>query len=101
MTNNLGTIKIYPEDDKNKEKYLKDIKPGEILFFHTLKSQDKKPEATNKYPGHVGLYLGNNTFIHANYQAGKITINQLDDYWLKKLVASRDLIEYLTKNYPK
>lgn len=101
MTNNLGTIKIYPEADKNKEKYLKDIKPGEILFFHTLKNQDKKPEETNKYPGHVGLYLGNNTFIHANYQAGKITTNQLDDYWLKKLVASRDLIEYLTKNYPK
>ena len=54
---------------------------------------DNEPKETNKYPGHCGIYLGDNYFIHCSRTKGKVVINSLDksDYWKKILVASKDI----------
>lgn len=99
MTNDLGDLKIYQEKDHNKIKYLTDIKPGDLLFFHTKALDDQTPSPNNKYPGHVGIYTANNNFIHLSPNTGKIIIETLTDNHLNTLVASRDIIKYiLTKN---
>ena len=76
MTNNIGSLKVYIEDDNNKKEYL----------------NDDKPLPNNEYPGHVGIYIGDNKFIHSSSNDEKIVINTLDKYWLKIMVASRDII---------
>lgn len=50
-----------------------ELQPGDLVFFNT-----DKPGNIN----HVGIYLGNNSFIHASRTLG-ITITSLDDKWYK------------------
>ena len=92
MTNSIGNLTKYIEEDEHKIKYLEKIQAGDLLFFHTLSLNDNQPTASNQYPGHVGIYLGHQKFIHAYKEAGKIIISNLDNIWLKKLIASRDII---------
>ena len=92
MTNNIGSLKVYIEDDNNKKEYLNDIKIGDLIFFHQKSLDDDKPLPNNEYPGHVGIYIGDNKFIHSSSNDEKIVINTLDKYWLKIMVASRDII---------
>ena len=93
MTNNIGNLKQYNEEDPNKSKYIEEIKVADLVFFHRQSLDENIPTPSNRYPGHVGIYLGDNKFIHASGDAGKIIISEFDDYWTKVLVASRDLIE--------
>lgn len=95
MTNNIGNLKVYIKNDINKERYLKDINIGDLIFFHQKSLTDDKPSLNNEYPGHVGIYIGDNKFIHASSNAEKIVINTLDKYWLDILVASRDVVSGL------
>ena len=97
MTNNIGDLKIYNETDTKKRDYLKDIKPGDLIFFHTKNPDHNLPSLNNYYPGHTGIYLGNNNFIHASDIQNKIIIEPLSEEWLKKLVASRDIITQIIK----
>lgn len=92
MTSNVGLIKEYLESDPNKKEYIKDISPGDILFFHRQSLNETTPKPTNRYPGHVGIYIGNNKFIHASSDEEKIIISNLDEYWTNILVASKDII---------
>ena len=93
MTNNIGNLKQYNEDDPNKQKYIEEINIGDLVFFHRQSLDENIPTPQNRYPGHVGIYLGDNKFIHASSDEGKIVISEFDEYWTKVLVASRDLIE--------
>lgn len=92
MTNDIGKLTVYKEDDTNKKKYINDINIGDILFFHKESKNDNTPLPTNRYPGHVGLYIGDNKFIHSSPDEGKIVITELTDYWLKPLVGTRDIL---------
>lgn len=92
MTNSIGTLRKYKENDNQKRKYLKDINIGDLVFFHTKSLKDNQPSTRNHYPGYVGIYLGEQKFIHASPDEKKIIISNLDEIWLKKLVASRDII---------
>ncbi len=92
MTNNIGTLKQYKEDDPHKDTYIKELEMGDLIFFHRQSLEDSTPTPNNRYPGHVGIYLGENKFIHASSDEGKIVISTLDDYWLKVLVASRNIL---------
>jgi cell wall-associated NlpC family hydrolase len=46
--------------------------PGDLVFF-----SDRR----DGYITHVGIYIGNNSFIHASFQG--VTITSLDDPWYK------------------
>jgi len=49
-----------------------ELQPGDLVFFNTLKSAFS----------HVGIYLGNNRFIHAPSSGGKVRVEDMQDsYW--------------------
>lgn len=97
MTNNIGKLTVYKKDDSNKKKYLNDINIGDILFFHKESLNDNSPLPTNRYPGHVGIYIGNNEFIHSSPDEGQIVITKINDYWLNLLVGTRDILTGILK----
>lgn len=49
------------------------LKPGDLVFFRP----------TRKYR-HVGIFIGNNTFIHSSTSKGVIKSNLDNPYWEKK-----------------
>lgn len=97
MTNDIGDLKIYNEDDEQKISYLLDIKRGDLVFFHTKSLEANSPTPSNHYPGHTGIYLGNNEFIHVSPIENKVIIERLENSWLNCLVASRDIIKEIIK----
>ena len=51
-----------------------ELQPGDLVFFNTLKSAFS----------HVGIYLGNNRFIHSPSSGGKVRVENMEDgYWAK------------------
>ena len=51
-----------------------ELQPGDLVFFNTLRSTFS----------HVGIYLGNNRFIHSPSRGGKVRVENMDDvYWAK------------------
>lgn len=49
-----------------------DLQPGDLVFFNTLRSAFS----------HVGIYLGNNQFIHAPHVGSQVRVDSMDDrYW--------------------
>ncbi len=57
---------------------------GDLVFFRTYAS----------FPSHVGIYLGNNLFIHSSSRGKKVTIDSLETpYYLKRFIGAKRLIE--------
>jgi len=52
---------------------LREALPGDLVFFRR-----------SKYVGHVGIYIGDNLFIHASNKMGKVTIGSLDSPYFKR-----------------
>mgnify|MGYP000845660538 FL=1 len=50
-----------------------ELEEGDLVFFRT-----KKPI------GHVGIYIGNNEFVHASYKAKAVRIDNLDRPYFQK-----------------
>lgn len=51
-----------------------ELQPGDLVFFNTLKSTFS----------HVGIYMGNNRFIHSPSSGGQVRVeNMQDSYWAK------------------
>lgn len=49
-----------------------ELQPGDLVFFNTLKSAFS----------HVGIYLGNNRFIHAPSSGGSVRVEDMQQaYW--------------------
>lgn len=62
---------------------------GDLVFFRTYAS----------FPSHVGIYLGNNLFIHASTQAKRVIIASLEiPYFTKRFIGAKRLLneEYKT-----
>jgi cell wall-associated NlpC family hydrolase len=58
----------------------KDLKPGDLVFYNTLR----------KSFSHVGIYLGDNKFIHSPSAGGKVRIESMDiNYWKKRFNGAR------------
>lgn len=71
--------------------------PGDLLFFGTQATDSTKEKIT-----HVGIYMGNNKFIHAS---GRVKINSLDEsdpdfseYRLKHYIRSKRILTSIDKN---
>ncbi|HET7863970.1 MAG TPA: C40 family peptidase [Burkholderiaceae bacterium] len=60
-----------------------DLRPGDLVFFNTVSSAFS----------HVGIYLGNNKFIHAPRTGGQIRIEDLSvGYWTQRFDGARRAI---------
>lgn len=58
------------------------LRPGDLVFFRT--------GPTNR---HVGIYIGNDKFVHASTSSG-VTVSAInDDYWSKRYYAARRIID--------
>jgi peptidoglycan endopeptidase LytE len=65
-----------------------DLSIGDLVFFRTYAS----------FPSHVGIYLGNNLFIHASSKSRKVTIDSLDTpYYLKRFIGAKRFIDLKTE----
>jgi len=61
-----------------------ELSMGDLVFFKTYAS----------FPSHVGIYLGNNLFIHASSRSKKVTIDSLETpYYLKRFIGAKRLID--------
>lgn len=64
---------------------MEDLQPGDLVFFNTL----------GRSLSHVGLYIGNNEFVHAGSR-GKpraVRINRLDEnYFAKRFEGARRIV---------
>jgi len=91
MTCDYGERLDFDEFSESKDINLINI--GDILFFHRQSKQEFEPTKDNKYPGHCGIYLGDNNFIHCTRTKGKVTIDNFKKkYWKRILVGSKDII---------
>ena len=56
---------------------------GDLVFFRTYAS----------FPSHVGIYLGNNLFIHASSKGRKVKVDNLDaPYFVKRFIGAKRLL---------
>jgi len=68
-----------------------DLKPGDLVFFNTRRFAFS----------HVGLYLGDNRFIHAPSRGSEVEIARLSDgYWQKHFDGARRLVGVLPTLVP-
>jgi cell wall-associated NlpC family hydrolase len=68
-----------------------DLKPGDLVFFNTRRFAFS----------HVGLYLGDNRFIHAPSRGSEVEIARLsDNYWQKHFNGARRLVGVLPSLVP-
>lgn len=52
-----------------------ELQPGDLVFFNTLKSTFS----------HVGIYLGNNRFVHSPSSGGGVRVEDMQtSYWAKR-----------------
>jgi len=87
MTSNYGILTLFNNN-------LELIKKGDIVLLHRQSKKDNEPRVDNKYPGHCGIYLGDNYFIHASGTTRNVVINSFDEeYWKSILVGSKHIIE--------
>ena len=59
---------------------INELKPGDLVFFNTMRNAFS----------HVGIYLGDNQFVHAPRSGGRVRIEDLrDGYWTKRFNGAR------------
>ena len=79
-----------PRVSKDQSKYgtyvsKSNLKAGDLIFFDTSGSN-------NGNVSHVGIYLGNNEFIHASSSKGKVVISQMSSYYNGAFVNARRVL---------
>lgn len=63
--------------------YVHQLAPGDLVFF----------VMPGRFPAHVGVYLGDNRFVHALNQDKPVMISNLDDnYWQRRLIRAGSLV---------
>lgn len=59
-----------------------ELKPGDLVFFNTMR----------RAFSHVGIYLGENRFVHAPSTGGVVRVESMDTaYWAKRFNGGRRL----------
>lgn len=56
-----------------------DLKPGDLVFFDTRGARNS----------HVGIYIGENKFIHAPRTGAKVRVETISSYWTKRWNGAR------------
>lgn len=61
-----------------------DLKPGDLVFFNTMR----------RAFSHVGIYLGDNRFMHAPRSGAEIRVEDMSQsYWVKRYNGARRVVE--------
>lgn len=72
------------EQSKHGDKVdIDNLKPGDLVFFNTMR----------RAYSHVGIYIGNNQFLHAPRTGKHIQVEDFSDKWIKKFNGGRRLVE--------
>ncbi|WP_429341619.1 C40 family peptidase [Paraburkholderia sp. GAS42] len=59
---------------------MSELKPGDLVFFNTMR----------RAASHVGIYIGDNKFVHSPSTGSTIRVDDLDDgYWEKRFTGAR------------
>ncbi|RQH07880.1 C40 family peptidase [Paraburkholderia dinghuensis] len=59
---------------------MSNLKPGDLVFFNTMR----------RTFSHVGIYIGDNKFVHSPSTGSTIRVDDLDDgYWEKRFTGAR------------
>ncbi len=62
----------------------KDLQPGDLVFFNTVR----------RTFSHVGIYLGDNKFIHAPTPGSAVRIESMDlSYWKARFTGARRVLD--------
>lgn len=62
----------------------RDLKPGDLVFFNTMR----------RAFSHVGIYIGDNYFVHAPRAGSEIRVESMDNsYWVKRYNGARRIID--------
>lgn len=57
-----------------------ELKPGDLVFFNTMRNAFS----------HVGIYLGNNQFVHSPRAGGQVRIEDMrESYWTRRYNGAR------------
>jgi cell wall-associated NlpC family hydrolase len=57
-----------------------DLQPGDLVFYNTLRRKFS----------HVGIYVGDNKFVHAPTAGGKVRVESMElSYWKKRFDGAR------------
>jgi len=60
------------------------LKPGDLVFFNTMR----------RTFSHVGIYLGDNHFLHAPRTGAEVRVESMEDsYWIKRYNGARRIID--------
>ena len=60
------------------------LKPGDLVFFNTMR----------RTFSHVGIYLGDNHFLHAPRTGAEIRVESMEDsYWINRYNGARRIIQ--------
>jgi cell wall-associated NlpC family hydrolase len=60
------------------------LEVGDLVFFST----------GGQIPNHVGIYIGNHRFLHAEKRAGRVIVTDLNQPWYaKRLLGARRVID--------
>ncbi|WP_455538592.1 C40 family peptidase [Terrisporobacter sp.] len=75
------------KDQSNFGTYVKksNLKEGDLIFFDTN-------GGNNGNVSHVGIYLGDNKFIHSSSSKGKVVISEMSSYYTKAFVNARRVL---------
>lgn len=62
---------------------MQDLKPGDLVFFNTMR----------RAFSHVGIYVGDNRFIHAPSKGSVVRVEEINsEYWNKRFNGARRLV---------
>lgn len=62
----------------------KDLRPGDLVFYNTLR----------RAFSHVGIYLGDNKFIHSPSPGGAVRVENMNvGYWKHRFNGARRIIQ--------
>jgi cell wall-associated NlpC family hydrolase len=60
------------------------LKPGDLVFFNTMR----------RTFSHVGIYLGDNHFLHAPRTGAEVRVESMEDsYWINRYNGARRIID--------
>lgn len=61
------------------------LRPGDLIFFDTVSDKDKCD--------HVGLWLGNNRFVHASSSEMVVMVSEFDEKWRERYSWCKQILD--------